>query len=100
MFSDGDFEELICALSDDKHFSQEPIVLTSCSHSVCKSCLIKEGKTKIRCEICGITTDRDLRNDKTSAGLKKMIKMCLNSLFSVLEKQMTEQIESFKGIFK
>ena len=96
--ADDNFLELICALSDDCHFSQEPLILTNCSHSCCKQCVLKEESTQIKCKICGIQTDRDLRNDKVSLALKRMINLCLNSLLSSIHKNMEFKINDFKGM--
>ena len=98
MATDDNFLELICALSDDSHFSQEPLILTACSHSCCTKCVIKEASTQIKCKICGVQTDRDLRNDRVSLALKRMISLCSSSLLSSIEKNMKVKIEDLKGL--
>jgi hypothetical protein len=101
MATDDKFIELICGLSDDGHFSQEPLILSACSHSCCKKCLFKEASDEtrsIRCKICGVQTDRDLRNDKVSLALKRMVGYYYNSLLSSIEKNMKLKMDYFKGV--
>lgn len=93
------FGELFCGFSDDKHFSKNPIKLRSCSHSVCKNCLV-ENKNKTVCKICGMeTSTNDLNiNDDVSIELKKAINSSLNKLFEILDTRMSSQIEILKRI--
>jgi hypothetical protein len=90
-----DLTEFICALSDDKHYVQEPILLTSCSHCACKNCLNIE--TKLKCKVCGVETKRNSRNDKVSRVVMDRIKCSLDKLFVELEEQTTSNIHMFKS---
>ena len=75
MSSEESLDEFKCALSDDyKHFLIEPIVLINCGHSVCKSCILNESSNTIKCKICEIETEIDLKTAKVSAALKISIK--------------------------
>ena len=96
MISDGSFVEFECALSTDKHFIREPITLSCCGHSVCRSCLPKNDFI-IKCNLCGLVTNRDLNNDKESISIKIAFKRNLYSLLSILEKQANLQLENFKS---
>ena len=96
MISDGSFVEFECALSIDKHFIKEPITLSCCGHSVCRNCLPKTDSI-IKCNLCGLITNRDLNNDKESISIKIALKRNLNSLLSILEKQANIQLENFKS---
>lgn len=100
MDEDDNIFELICALSDDQHFSQDPLVLTTCPHTCCKKCAIKEVNTQFKCKICDVQTDRDIRNDKVSSALKRMIKISLNSLLNNIKSRMSSKLDSVKGIIK
>ena len=86
------YTDLLCASSKD-HILQEPINL-ACSHCVCKSCLPIESEI-VECKICGIE-QKITSNENTL--MKKLLKINLPELFDKLEKQMSEEIRSLKGI--
>jgi hypothetical protein len=100
MISDGTFIEYECALSDDKHFLKEPIIIPCCGHSICKNCLPKEENSVIKCKICGVITKKDLSNDKEAISLKISFKRNLESLFNILEKQTSSQVNKLKSKFE
>ena len=89
------FTELYCGLTND-HIVKEPISL-SCGHCICKTqCLIDQNK--IKCKICSVETDKsEIRVDRESAPIKRMIKSYLSELFEDLEKRATDEINSFKS---
>ena len=65
MISDGTYEEFECALSIDRHFVKDPIILTSCGHATCKKCLPKTV-TNLICGLCCSKINKDLRNEKSA----------------------------------
>ena len=75
------YSELTCAYSND-HIVREPIHLI-CGHCICRGCLPNEENVKIHCKIeaCGHITEKDLRNEKESILIKRMIKMCFVRAF-------------------
>ena len=90
------YSELTCASSKD-HIVKDPIHLV-CGHCICRSCLPNHANEKIECIICGQITDKDLKNEKESILIKRMIKMCLPGLLSEIEKQTIKGINKFKSI--
>lgn len=97
MISDGTYEEFECALSIDKHFLFDPIILTACGHSVCKNCAIQNDNKPIKCNVCGVITDRDVRNDQISLITKKFLKSNLKNLLLVIEKQTLNSFNKLKS---
>ena len=86
--------ELYCGFSND-HVVKEPISL-SCGHSICKQCF--PDQAKIKCKICSVATDKSkLQINTKSNHIKAMIKSSLSGLFEELEKQATNEINSFKS---
>jgi hypothetical protein len=98
MISEETLEELKCALSDEQHFSIEPITLTKCGHSVCKSCLPIDSNGSIQCKICGLITVQDYSNIEISKGSRQALKMCLDDIFIILEKELSFKFEELKSI--
>ena len=96
MDENNSLKDLMCGLGNDDHYVEEPITLTNCGHAVCRSCLIRLKTNKIKC-ICGVTTDRDLRNDKESIPLKRMIKLVLPDLFEDIKIRTEIQLNRLKG---
>jgi hypothetical protein len=97
-----DFEESLqdfqCAFSNDKHFIIEPIVLSNCGHTVCKSCLSKGTITAIKCNVCG-EISQHINNTKESTSLRNALKFFLGNMFTILEKQTTIQLDKLKSNF-
>ena len=98
MISEEILEELKCALSDEQHFSIEPITLTKYGHSVCKSCLPTDSNDAIQCKICGLITVQDYSYIETSKGSRQALKMCLDDIFDILEKELSLKFEELKSI--
>lgn len=96
MISDGTFVEFECAVSDDKHFIRQPIILPSCGHSICKHCLPTEANF-IKCKLCSEITNRDLSNDKEAISLKISFKRNLESLFHIIENRSKIQLDQLKS---
>ena len=92
------YSELTCAATND-HIVREPIHLT-CGHCICRACLPYEENARILCKItdCGQITDKDLRNEKESILIKRMIKMCLTGLLNEIETQTIKGINKFRGL--
>ena len=92
------FEELICGLSNDKHFIKNPIKLKRCIHSVCRNCLRRHNKVNIECILCGIESEKDgLKYDDVCMEYVKKFNLSLSQLFIVLENRMSSQLEIIKG---
>ena len=91
-------EELKCALSDEQHFSIQPITLTKCGHSVCKNCLPVDTNEPIKCKICNLVTIQDYRNIEISKGSRQALRMCLDDIFSILEKELSYKFDELKSI--
>ena len=62
--------------------------------------MLKYGKicVDLKCKICGTLIERDLSDDKESIGIKRLIKIHLNDLHSLLEKQTNEHFNRLKSI--
>ena len=91
------YSELTCAYSND-HIVREPIHLI-CGHCICRDCLPNEENVKIHCKIeaCGQITEKDLRNEKESILIKRMIKKFLTGLLIEIETQTIKGINKFRG---
>lgn len=99
MIGNGTYEELECALSQDRHFIQDPIPLTTCIHAACKRCICENNRlTNIKCNICGVETNRDLRNDSISIAIKRLLKANLENLLKIVEIKTEDSINHLKGI--
>lgn len=96
MISDGSYVELECACSKDKHFVKEPIILPACGHTICKGCLPKNGLYRIKCNICGFTTERDLSNDSVSLSTWRFLQSSLENLLKIIETKTTKSLNELK----
>ena len=94
-------QEFQCALSNDyKHFLIDPICLTNCGHSVCKSCL-QDGKiSSIKCFMCGMISELDLSKIQVARGFKQALKFCLDQIFEIIEKEFSSKVEKLKSSFE
>ena len=97
MISDGSFEEIVCALSNDKHYVETPMTLPDCGHTVCKSCLPFELNNNTKCKICDTRITRNLKNDKESIVANIYIKNSLYNLMNILKNQTENQIKKLKN---
>ena len=89
------FQQLKCALTND-HIVREPIHL-GCGHCICKLCI--PIIDKIECQICGVVTNKNLRNESESILINAMIKFHLAGLYADLEEKTTKQLTKFNGIY-
>ena len=87
-------KDLICGLSDDDHFVEEPIVLSGCGHCVCKTCLPNGQSAKCK---CGAVIEKEISNFKVSVSTKRMIKLLLTQLFTEVENKFSSEINSLKS---
>ena len=97
------FDDFKCALSDDRHFFIEPITLPNCGHAVCKDCLLLESLqssvTSVKCKICGCETHwPDFSKLSVSKPLTQAIKFCIGDILSILEKEISFNLELLKGL--
>ena len=97
MISDGSYEELVCALSNDKHYLNQPILLTDCGHAACRNCLPKEITENAKCKICNQKINRNLENDKIPLGLHLYLKNSIEHLTNVIERQTQHQINRLRS---
>lgn len=86
MISDGSYKEFECALSHDKHFIKEPIVLTGCGHTACKRCL-PDDVEGTSCLTCGVKTKRYLKHDHVATCLKESLSRHFDDLILQLNQQ-------------
>jgi transcription elongation factor Elf1 len=93
-------EELKCTTSDQQHFLTEPITLHSCGHSICKKSARKNSLKKITCKICGLESELDFRKIEASKSSQKLLKMCLEDVFKILEAEISPKLNEIKGHFK
>ena len=91
MISEEVLKELQCAFSNVKHFVIEPITLSNCGHAVCKNCLSNETSS-VKCKICGVISEQDFSKTQTSKALKQALKICLGSIFDIIEKETSEKL--------
>ena len=76
-----------CVSSKRKHFLIDPIKLTNCGHSVCKSCLQDGCTTTIKCSICEIITELDSSKVQIAEDLKQALENNLYSIIKMIEKE-------------
>ena len=96
MISDGSYEELVCGLSNDKHYLNKPIVLTDCGHAACRNCLPKETENA-KCKICNQKINRNLENDKIPLVFNLYLKNSIENLTNVIERQTQHQINRLRS---
>jgi hypothetical protein len=94
-----DYEEYICALSNDQHIINDPLVL-SCGHNICKECLEKIGLESILCKICCEQTKRNLISDEKTKFIKESIQLNIESFLKIINKKMIESVSLLSGMFK
>jgi hypothetical protein len=97
MLSEETTEELQCGSDNEKHFLIEPIPLTNCGHSICKKCIPKDSVKKIKCTICGLISSQDFAQFKVSKSTQKLLKMCLEDVFKILENETSLKLNEIKG---
>ena len=90
-------EELKCGFSNEKHFLIDPIILSNCGHSICKSCLSNESIFSVTCKICGLITEQDFSKIQVSKTLKQALKLCLGTIFDQIEGETSEKLNEFKS---
>ena len=96
--SDGTYEELECALSINKHFVKEPILLPNCGHCVCKRCLPKETNDPIKCELCKEICEKEkISYDKECIPIKKCLLRNLGNLLKIISEKMKSSIDHISG---
>lgn len=91
------YSEFECGLSNDGHYLKDAILLSSCGHGVCRSCLIKEHFKEVKCKLCGKITNRNMSNDEISIIYQKYFKQNLNSLLVDIEQKMSQCLTRLKG---
>ena len=98
MLSEETLEEITCASSDENHFVIETITLSKCGHLVCKSCVLKDDIKEITCNICGLISRQDFAQIDVSKAAQKLLKMCLEDVFKILENETSLKLNELKGI--
>ena len=97
MISDGSYDEFVCALSNDKHYMNKPVVLTDCGHAACRKCIPKEITEDSKCKICREKITRNLVNDKIPLGFNLYLKNSIENLTNVIERQTQHQINRLRS---
>jgi hypothetical protein len=102
MLSDETLEELTCASasSNQKHFVIEPVTLTKCGHSVCMKCINNNQQQEVQCCICGLVSKQNFKDFCSSKSAQKLMKMCIEDVFKILEKEMSLNLNDLKGKFE
>lgn len=98
MISDGQYKQFECALSDDKHFYKDPIILTACGHTACRECLPNEAVKQIKCKKCDKITERNLKYDQTPSICTEFLSTNLDNLLIILETQTTNSLQTLKSM--
>ena len=101
MVSEETLEELKCAISDEEHFFIEPIPLTNCGHSICRTCIPNDDLIEIKCKICGLVSKQDFNKFQASiSSSQKLLRIYLEDIFKVLEAETGLKLTDLKGIMK
>ena len=98
MINEEILEVLQCAHSEYDHFVIEPITLSKCGHLVCKSCVLKDDIKEITCNICGLISRQDFAQIDVSKAAQKLLKMCLEDVFKILENETSLKLNELKGM--
>lgn len=98
MIDDGSYVKLECGVSCDRHFVKDPIVLPSCGHAACKSCLPKNITADIKCCICNVETNKNLRNDTISCSINNHFETKLEQLLKIMEVKTECSLDQLKSI--
>ena len=98
MVSEETLEELKCAISDEEHFFIEPIPLTNCGHSICRTCIPNDDLIEIKCKICGLVSKQDFNKSQASKGTQKLLKMCLEDIFYIIKEETSFKLNDLKGM--
>lgn len=93
MISDGSYQQFECALSHDRHFVKDPVILVTCGHFVCNGCF-KFNKKPIVCKICNCESN-DINDEVKEA--KRSFTENLSNFYEILEKQSLLSLNNFEG---
>lgn len=96
MSSNGEFDDLKCSLSNDKHYVYEPISLP-CGDCCCKKCLNTEPSDFLTCKTCNKIIERDKVSNDQSNAITQSISRNLESLFEIIYAKLVKSIEKFKS---
>ena len=97
MVSQESLHDYQCAISNERHFLIDPILLVSCGHCVCKGCLQNGEITLINCSICGIASELDFSKIQIVRGLKKALQLSFGSIFESIEKETSSKLNKLKS---
>ena len=79
-----------------KHLVKTPIPL-SCGDFICKTCIPKDQKERIKCDNCERYNKYDLSKGRESTSLNYMIESHLNELYNQFEIKLNEVLTNLKG---
>jgi hypothetical protein len=96
MITEEILEELTCASSDERHFVIEPLNLSNCCHSICKSCISSEDIKEIKCKLCGLVSKQDFTKFQASNTLQKLLQTCIGDVFKILETETCNKLNELK----
>lgn len=97
MALEENLDEFKCALSEDKHFIIEPILLIKCGHSACKACLPNDNTNIIKCKTCDVVSEFDSKASKVSIALRRTMKYVYEDIYKILETDMNSKLNYLKN---
>jgi myo-inositol-1-phosphate synthase len=97
MALEENLDEFKCALSEDKHFIVESILLIKCGHSACKVCLPNDNTNIIKCKTCDVVSEFDFKSSKVSIALRRTMKYVYEDIYKILETDMNSKLNYLKS---
>ena len=91
-----DYSDLECALSNDKHFVNKPVILSECGHFACLTCLHQAtNRDNTICKKCEKTLKINFKNGQEA---EKLITNSIETLMKAIEREMKANINKIKSI--
>ena len=93
MVSQESLHDYQCAISNERHFLVDPILLVNCGHCVCKGCLQNGEMTLINCSICGIASELEFSKIQKARGFKTALQIS----FELIERETFSKFNKLKS---